>query len=75
MLLIPVRYFIVPHLGFTTEELEILDGPVASPFVSAAWCPIALGCGLTVDNGIGGWVEVGVDIRTEGQDGSNLMYL
>ena len=75
MLLIPVRYFIVPHLGFTTEELEILDGPVASPFVSVAWCPIALGRRLTVDNGVSGRVEVGVDIRTEGQDGSNLMYL
>lgn len=34
MLLVPVRYFIVPHLGFTEEELGILDGPVASPFVS-----------------------------------------
>jgi hypothetical protein len=34
MLLVPVRYFIVPRLGFTREELDILDGPVASPFVS-----------------------------------------
>ncbi|TYJ55250.1 hypothetical protein B9479_004080 [Cryptococcus floricola] len=32
MLLVPVRVFIVPHLGFTEEELRILDGPVASPF-------------------------------------------
>jgi hypothetical protein len=34
MLLVPVRYFIVPRLGFTDEELDVLDGPVASPFVS-----------------------------------------
>lgn len=33
MLLIPARIFIVPRLGFTREELDILDGPVASPFV------------------------------------------
>jgi len=39
MLLIPVRYFVIPHLGFTTEELEVLDGPVASPFVSARQQP------------------------------------
>lgn len=32
MLLVPVRYFIVPYLGFTEEELGILDGAVASPF-------------------------------------------
>jgi hypothetical protein len=32
MLLVPVRYFIVPHLGFSAEELDILDGAVASPF-------------------------------------------
>lgn len=34
MLLIPARIWIVPRLGFTKEELDILDGPVASPFVS-----------------------------------------
>lgn len=34
ILMVPVRFFIVPHLGFSKEELEILDGPVASPFVS-----------------------------------------
>ncbi|WVQ70756.1 hypothetical protein IAR50_000278 [Cryptococcus sp. DSM 104548] len=32
MLLVPMRVFIVPRLGFTEEELGILDGPVASPF-------------------------------------------
>jgi len=32
MLLVPVRYFIVPRLGFTHQELNILDGSVASPF-------------------------------------------
>lgn len=36
VLLVPVRMFIVPHLPFTREELDILDGPVASPFVSTA---------------------------------------
>ena len=35
MLLVPLRVFVVPKLGFTAEELSILDGPVASPFVSA----------------------------------------
>ncbi|ORY29678.1 HCO3 transporter family-domain-containing protein [Naematelia encephala] len=34
MLLVPLRLLIVPRLGFTVEELDILDGPVASPFVS-----------------------------------------
>ncbi|ORX41176.1 HCO3 transporter family-domain-containing protein [Kockovaella imperatae] len=32
MLLVPLRLFVVPRLGFTEEELDILDGPVASPF-------------------------------------------
>ncbi|WVR08491.1 hypothetical protein IAU60_005546 [Kwoniella sp. DSM 27419] len=32
MLLVPLRVLVVPHLGFTEEELNILDGPVASPF-------------------------------------------
>ncbi|KAK8850391.1 hypothetical protein IAR55_004309 [Kwoniella newhampshirensis] len=32
MLLVPLRVLIVPHLGFTEEELAILDGAVASPF-------------------------------------------
>lgn len=36
-LLIPLRTFIVPMLPFTDEELSILDGPTASPFVSR--CP------------------------------------
>jgi hypothetical protein len=34
MLLVPLRVFVVPRLGFSKEELDILDGPVASPFVS-----------------------------------------
>ena len=33
-LLIPLRTVIIPKLPFTEEELEILDGPTASPFVS-----------------------------------------
>ncbi|KAL7420587.1 hypothetical protein Q5752_004538 [Cryptotrichosporon argae] len=32
MLLVPVRALLVPRLGFTPDELAILDGPVASPF-------------------------------------------
>lgn len=31
-LLIPVRLFVVPKLGFTADELAILDGPVAAEF-------------------------------------------
>lgn len=34
-LLVPTRMWIVPRLPFTAEELAILDGPTASPFVSA----------------------------------------
>jgi hypothetical protein len=34
MLLLPVRILLVPRLPFTSEELSILDGPAASPFVS-----------------------------------------
>ncbi|KAJ7164701.1 HCO3 transporter family-domain-containing protein [Mycena crocata] len=32
MLLIPLRFLVVPRLSFTPEELAILDGPTASPF-------------------------------------------
>ncbi|CAD6587662.1 MAG: hypothetical protein TREMPRED_004819 [Tremellales sp. Tagirdzhanova-0007] len=31
-MLVPIRVFVVPRLGFSDEELDILDGPVASPF-------------------------------------------
>ncbi len=34
MLLIPLRTLVIPRLPFTSEELAILDGPTASPFVS-----------------------------------------
>jgi hypothetical protein len=34
MLLIPIRMYLIPRLPFTDEELAILDGPTASPFVS-----------------------------------------
>lgn len=33
MLLVPVRTYLVPRLPFTADELAILDGPTASPFV------------------------------------------
>lgn len=40
LLLVPVRTFLVPRLPFTAEELAILDGPTASPFVRLAkTCP------------------------------------
>ena len=35
LLLIPLRTLVVPRMPFTAEELAILDGPTASPFVSA----------------------------------------
>ncbi|PPR00437.1 hypothetical protein CVT24_004498 [Panaeolus cyanescens] len=34
MLLLPLRTLVIPRLPFTKEELAILDGPTASPFVS-----------------------------------------
>jgi hypothetical protein len=34
MALVPVRIWLVPRLPFTKRELDILDGPVASDFVS-----------------------------------------
>lgn len=34
MALVPVRIWVVPRLGISKEELDILDGPVASAFVS-----------------------------------------
>lgn len=34
LLLVPLRSVIVPRLPFTEQELAILDGPTASPFVS-----------------------------------------
>ena len=34
MLLLPLRTKVIPLLSFTPEELGILDGPTASPFVS-----------------------------------------
>ena len=33
-LLVPMRTIVVPRMSFTSEELSILDGPTASPFVS-----------------------------------------
>lgn len=34
LLLIPLRTLVVPRLPFSDMELEILDRPTASPFVS-----------------------------------------
>lgn len=39
--LVPVRTFLVPRLPFTEDELAILDGPTASPFVRRV---TTLGC-------------------------------
>ena len=36
LLLVPLRTYLVPWLPFTDEELAILDGPTASPFVSGS---------------------------------------
>lgn len=36
MALVPIRIWLVPRLPFTKKELDILDGPVASAFVSLA---------------------------------------
>ena len=34
MLLLPIRTLLIPRMSFTKEELDILDGPTASAFVS-----------------------------------------
>ena len=34
MLLVPLRKSVIPMMPFTAEELALLDGPTASPFVS-----------------------------------------
>lgn len=34
MALVPIRVYLIPRMPFTDEELDILDGPVASDFVS-----------------------------------------
>lgn len=34
MALVPIRVYLIPRMPFTDEELEALDGPVASAFVS-----------------------------------------
>lgn len=38
LLLVPLRTLVIPRLPFTPEELTILDGPTASPFVSRFFC-------------------------------------
>lgn len=42
LLLIPLRTLVVPRLPFTAEELAILDGPTASPFVRPSLCDYLL---------------------------------
>ena len=35
LLLVPIRTLLIPRLPFTAEELDVLDGPTASAFVSS----------------------------------------
>ncbi len=55
MLLLPLRMLLVPRMSFTREELAILDGPAASPFVSYTRPHVNFviggGC-LAINNGI-----------------------
>jgi hypothetical protein len=66
-LLVPVRMWVLPRMPFTAEELAILDGPTASPFVSAflafvcLWGVVAER--LCVDDGVrGGFVVIGARV-------------
>jgi hypothetical protein len=40
MLLLPLRTLLIPKMPFTSDELAILDGPAASPFVSLKYSNI-----------------------------------
>jgi len=42
MALVPIRVWLIPRMPFTDEELECLDGPVASAFVSYALYSLTL---------------------------------
>ena len=44
LLLVPLRAIAVPRLPFTDEELAILDGPTASPFVRLAFHATLIQC-------------------------------
>jgi hypothetical protein len=82
MLLVPLRVFVVPRLGFSKEELDILDGPVASPFVSD-WTHLILAVVETVIPGptrpmrprptlmsqCRRWSQLGVHCRIEYREG------
>lgn len=46
MALVPVRIWVVPMLGFGEGELEVLDGPVASAFVSLRRCEVRVASGI-----------------------------
>lgn len=55
MLLLPLRMLLVPRMSFTREELAILDGPAASPFVSYTRPHVNFVIGgrcLVINNGI-----------------------
>ena len=48
MLLLPLRTLLIPKMSFTNEELAILDGPAASPFVSLKYFTICSVAFLTL---------------------------
>ena len=65
MLLIPLRAVVIPRLPFTEEELAILDGPTASPFVSIGILSMDVSdrCNICiVDDRISGRIIVGWQI-------------
>lgn len=52
LLLVPLRAILVPYLPFTQEELAILDGPTASPFVSVCIIRISQLILFVLDHGV-----------------------
>lgn len=60
MLLVPLRWFVVPRLGFTEEELGILDGAVASEFVSCWLKSVLIPTNTMPDYGVCGGISLKV---------------
>lgn len=64
--LIPLRILLIPRLPFTTDELAILDGPTASPFVRSRCTldhfPLTIFC---ADHGKCRWFFVIANLRTQ----------
>jgi hypothetical protein len=57
MALVPIRVWVIPKMPFTDEELEALDGPVASAFVSPDPRRRCRGC-ILICRPSNLWVEV-----------------